>query len=181
MTPTDHTPTDSTPQDDGQLVDVDHLVAATRSLREHTDARWVQVADRVMAKALVATRRSLPIRAHPAAADTKSVGKVFVSEEVATTHVRSAIADVAGSAPNRIRIHSDVDHRCTGVTIEVTIQYPEPIIPIADEIRDRTKQILAELFGPHTPPVAIEAMHVHVSDVTTNDPHTGRAPIRSVD
>ena len=56
------------------------------------------------------------------------------------------------------------------------MQFDEPILPIADEIRDRTEQVLRELLGPIHPPVTVSALHVHVSDVTTDDPHTGRPP-----
>ncbi len=48
------------------------------------------------------------------------------------------------------------------------------LIPIADEIRHRTGTVLQTLLGPGTPPVTVATMHVHVSDVTTDDPHTGR-------
>lgn len=158
------------PASDGPRGDEQRLAAATQSLREHVDPRWVEVSDRVLARALTATRRSLPIRT----SEDTSAGALLVSEQVLTSYIRHAIAPVPAAAPSRIHIHSDAEHNYTGVTIEITVQFDEPILPIADQIRDRTEQVLRELLGPIHPPVTVTGMHVHVSDVTTEDPHTGR-------
>ena len=146
------------------------LAAATQALRQHVDDRWVEVADWVLSKALTSTRRSLPVRAH----DLGGGGALYVGEHVLTAYLRDAIAPIPAAAPTRIHIHADTGHHCTGVTIEITVQYNEPVIPIADQIRHRTETMLQTLLGPGTPPVTVATMHVHVSDVTTDDPHTGR-------
>ena len=170
MTPTDITGTTVEPGPDEPRGDEQRLDAATESLRAHVDPRWVEVSDRILARVLTATRRSLPIRT----SEDSSGGALLVSEQVLTTYIRHAVAPVPAAAPTRIHIRSDSDNNYTGVTIEITVQFDEPILPIADEVRDRTEQVLRELLGTIHPPVTVSAMHVHVSDVTTDDPHTGR-------
>lgn len=172
MTPTDITGTGFEPAPDEPRGDERLLDAATQSLRAHVDPRWVEVSDRILTRALSATRRSLPIRTD----EDSSAGALLVSEQVLTTYIRNAVGHVPGAAPTRIHIHSDPDDNYTGVTIQITVQFDEPILPIADEVRDRTEQVLRELLGPNHPRVTVSAMHVHVSDVTTDDPHTGRPP-----
>jgi hypothetical protein len=169
MTPSDINGTTVEPADeprgDEQLLD-----AATESLRAYVDPRWVEVSDRILARVLTASRRSLPIRT----SEHSSSGALLVSEQVLTTYIRHAVAAIPAAAPTRIHIHSDSDHNYTGVTIEITVQFNEPILPIADDVRARTEQVLRELLGDVTPPVTVNAMHVHVCDVTTDDPRTGR-------
>lgn len=114
------------PSADERTGDPATLAAATQALRQHVDDRWVEMSDRVLSKALAATRRSLPVSA--------------------------------------------------GAEREITVQYKEPVIPIADQIRNRSETVLQTLLGPGTPQVTVATMHVHVSDVTTDDPHTGRPP-----
>ncbi len=65
------------------------------------------------------------------------------------------------------------DH-CTGLTISIIVQYGNAVLPIADEIRDRAETVLREILGSVIPAVTVRDMHVHVQDVTTADPHTGR-------
>jgi len=160
------------PSADERTGDPATLAAATQALRQHVDDRWVEMSDRVLSKALAATRRSLPVRAH----DLGGGGALYVSEQVLTAHIRDAIAPIPAAAPTQIHIHADTGHHCTGITIEITVQYKEPVIPIADQIRNRSETVLQTLLGPGTPQVTVATMHVHVSDVTTDDPHTGRPP-----
>jgi len=160
------------PSADERTGDPATLAAATQALRQHVDDRWVEMSDRVLSKALAATRRSLPVRAH----DLGGGGALYVSEQVLTAYIRDAIAPIPAAAPTQIHIHADTGHHCTGITIEITVQYKEPVIPIADQIRNRSETVLQTLLGPGTPQVTVATMHVHVSDVTTDDPHTGRPP-----
>lgn len=162
------TPTTTTPEPVSAEGDFATLEAAAAQLRGHIDQRWVEVADRVMNKALLATRRSLPVRAEA------EHGPVNVSEQVLTTYIRAAIADIPAAAPTAIALTVDPDNRCTAVTIEITVQYNHPVLPIADKIRNHTETVLRELLGPVIPTVTVRDMHVHVSDVTTTNPHTGR-------
>ena len=152
------------------LPDMADLAAATGQLREHVDPRWVEVADRVLSRALLATRRSQPIQAHAPR------GPVKVSEHVLVAYIRAAIADIPAAAPAAIAATVDPQHRCTGITIDLTVQYNHEILPIADEIRRRTEDVLREVLGDVIPAVTVRDMHVHVGDVTTADPHTGREP-----
>ncbi len=149
------------------------LRAATAELSRHRDDRWVQIADRVMTRALTATRRSQPVRASHPEAGASADGQLFVSEQVLIAHIRQATAGIPGAAPNRVSINTDATHRCTGVTIAITVHYPDPIIPIADQMRARVEDALGQILGT-IPTVEISSMHVHVTDVTTSDPHTGR-------
>ena len=160
------------PSADERTGDPATLAAATQALRQHVDDRWVEMSDRVLSKALAATRRSLPVRAH----DLGGGGALYVSEQVLTAYIRDAIAPIPAAAPTQIHIHADTGLHCTGITIEITVQYKEPVIPIADQIRNRSETVLQTLLGPGTPQVTVATMHVHVSDVTTDDPHTGRPP-----
>lgn len=146
------------------------LADAAHSLRQHVDQRWVQIADGVLLKALSATRRSLPVRAH---SDT---GRITVSQQVIIAHVRDAVADIPAAAPTRVHVRADEGHHFSGLTVEVTVQYGHMVLDLADEIRARAETALRQLLGPARVPVTVTAMHVHVSDVTTDDPHTGRPP-----
>lgn len=180
MTPADD---DVTPPDidlsrgsghrDGQAGDEARLRAALEELNSHVDDRWVQVADRVITRSLTATRRSQPVRAAHPNGGPGTNGDLYVSEQVLIAHIRDATAPVRGAAPNRVSISTDADHRCTGVTISITVRYPDPIIPIADQMRARVQVALGQILGS-IPTVEVSSMHVHVSDVTASDPHTGR-------
>ncbi len=152
------------PQGDFAAVD-----AAAAQLAAHVDVRWVEVADLVLNRALLAPRRSLPVQAQG------RFGPVKVSEHVLRTYVRAAIADVPAASPVTIIATVDKQDHCTGLTIGIIVQYGQPVLPIADEIRDRTERVLREVLGPVIPAVTVRDMHVHVQEVTTSDPHTGRA------
>ncbi len=173
----DPPPPTTSPGPDELNGDEARLYEARDQLSHHVDDRWVEVSDRIIWRALNATRRSAPIRtAHQNPTAPNPLGQVFLSEEVLTAHLRDAIAQVPAAAPSRIHVHADGNHNYSGITIEITVQYPEAIIPIADEIREHTQQVLHQLLGTEIPTVTINTMHVHVSDITTNDPHTGRPP-----
>lgn len=146
------------------------LDAAAAQLADHVDARWVEVADLVLNRALRGTRRSLPVQAQGL------FGPVKVSEHVLTTYVRAAIADVLAAAPVTIIATVDQQNHCTGLTIGIVVQYGHPVLPIADKIRDRAETVLHEILGSVILTVSVRDMHVHVHDVTTADPHTGRPP-----
>ncbi len=159
----------------GHVGDQARLRAATEQLADHVDDRWVEVADHVVARALSATRRSPPVRASQPTSGPGAGGDLFVSEQVLIATIRHAVAPVPGAAPSRIIVHTDADHVCTAVVIAVTVHYPDPIIPIADQIRAQAQRVLGQILGT-APSVQVARMHVHVSDVTTSDPHTGRPP-----
>jgi len=97
------------PSADERTGDPATLAAATQALRQHVDDRWVEMSDRVLSKALAATRRSLPVRAH----DLGGGGALYVSEQVLTAYIRDAIAPMPAAAPTQIHIHADTGHHCT--------------------------------------------------------------------
>lgn len=140
---------------------------AAQAYKARADDRWVEIEDRVLARALATTRRSMPVRA--ASAD----GPVTVSEQVLVAGIRSAIAGVRGATPVAIRVHADDQNRYTGVLILIRADYGTTLLPVADEIRELARQALDTLLGPLDPPITVRTMQVHVDDVraTTPDEH----------
>lgn len=143
------------------LVDV-----AAESLRSRRDPRWVEISDRVLSRALRATRRSYPIRA------TTPTGPVHVSEQVLVTYIRDAVQQHVPDAA-LLRIEIDVVGRDTlgGVTLALVARYGVELLPVADRIRDLTAATLREVLGPVDVPVTVETLHVHFCDVVDGDPH----------
>ncbi len=140
--------------------------AATESLRARREPRWVEIADRVLATALRATRRSYPIRAM-----TES-GPVHVSEQVLITYLRDAVQD---TVPDAALLHIRIDivgrDSLGGVTMSLIARYGVELLPVADRIRLLAAQRLREILGPVDVPVGIDTLHVHFSDVIDGDPH----------
>ena len=64
------------------------LEQAAQSLREHVDPRWVEISDRVLTRALRATRASLAVQARAPS------GPIHISEQVLVTYIRDAISTV---------------------------------------------------------------------------------------
>lgn len=139
---------------------------AARAARARRDPRWVEVSDRVLAKALQATRRSFPVRAM-----TPS-GPVSVSEQVLVTYIRDA---VQGQVPDAALLHVRIDlagrDTLAGVTVSLIGRYGVELLPVADRVRDLTAARLRDLLGPVEVPVRVETMHVHFADVVDGDPH----------
>ncbi len=68
-------------------------------------------------------------------------------------------------------VHVDTDgDRCTGVVIALAVRYRTALIPLADRVRQVAETRLGELLGPVVPSVTVSMMHVHVTDVTREDP-----------
>lgn len=135
---------------------------AAQLLRDQADERWVEISDRVLEKALRVTRRSMPVRAASAG------GPVNVSEQVLIAGIRQALEPVTGAIPTDIKVHSDERNNYTGVLICLTADYGSPILPVADDIRNRTEHALTRMLGVLTPPVTVSTMHVHIDDVRQN-------------
>lgn len=66
----------------------DQVRRAAAAPRIHADERWVEISDRVLAKALTVTRRSRPSRA------ANSGGRVKVSEQVLVGSIGEALRPV---------------------------------------------------------------------------------------
>lgn len=139
---------------------------AAQAARDRRDPRWVEISDRMLAKALRATRRSFPVRAM-----TPS-GPVSVSEQVLVTYIRDAVQDqVPDAALLHVRIDLAGRDTLVGVTLSLIARYGVALLPVADEVRALTAARLRELLGPVEVPVRVETMHVHVADVVDGDPH----------
>ncbi|GAA3602767.1 hypothetical protein GCM10022223_18170 [Kineosporia mesophila] len=138
---------------------------ASRALTEHADQRWVEVAPRVLSTALRATRRSLPVRAHAPG------GTVHVSEQVIVAYLHDALdGHTPGTAVAGIHVNIAGQDTFTGVLIELIVQYGTAILPAADRIRAQAATVLLELLGPAATAINVQTSHIHVSDITTQDP-----------
>jgi hypothetical protein len=154
MTPAPERPEPpASPRDDAMLEQ------AAQSLREHVDQRWVQISDRVLTRAMRATRTSLAVQARAPS------GPVHISEQVLITHVRDAIGSVPHVKIQDVVITTEGLDTYTGLTITISARFGVPLIPIADTIRDLANTRLVQLLGPITPPVTVTTMDVHVQDV----------------
>lgn len=141
------------------------LRQATDSLRLQPHPRWVEISDRVLARALTATRRSRPVRAH--APD----GPVHISEQVLISYLRDAIdGAVPGSALAQVNIDIEGKDRYRGLTVQLIAQFGVELLPIADHVRELARACLADLLGDTAPSVEVRAMHVHYCDVVRGDP-----------
>jgi hypothetical protein len=139
------------------------LEQAAQSLREHVDQRWVQISDRVLTRALRATRTSLAVQAQAPS------GPVHISEQVLITYVREAVSAVPHAKIQDVVITTEGLDTYTGLTITISARYGLPLLPIADAIRALAKTRLTQLLGPITPPVTVTTMDVHVQDVFQDD------------
>jgi len=137
------------------------LKAASAALRAHADQRWVEISDRVVAKAMTATRRSHPIRAQA------SSGAIQVSEQALICYLRAAIdGTVPGSALAHVNLQVAGGDELSEVTIQLIAQYGTPLLPIADEIRNRAIQCLHEVLGHSATPASATDLHIHFCDVS---------------
>ena len=135
------------------------LEQAAQSLRDHVDQRWVKISDRVLTRALRATRTSLPVRAQAAS------GHVHISEQVLITYLRDAIGSVPHAKIQDIVITVEGADTYAGVTVVISARFGVPLLPVADTIRNLATDRLVELLGPIAPPVTVTTMDIHVRDV----------------
>ena len=139
------------------------LTEATQSLRDHVDQRWVEIADRVLTRALRATRTSLSVRAQAAG------GPVHISEQVLIAHLRDAVCTVPDTRIQDVVITIEGLDTYVGVTITISARFGVPLISVADTIRNLANERLTQLLGPIAPPVTVTTMHIHVQDVLQDD------------
>ena len=142
------------------------LEQAAQSLREHVDQRWVEISDRVLTRALRATRTSLAVQARAPS------GPVHISEQVLITNVREAISTVPHVRIQDVVITTEGLDTYAGLTITISARFGVPLLPIADAIRALANTRLTQLLGPITPPVTVTTMDVHVQDVFQDDRRT---------
>ncbi len=145
------------------------LAAAARQLRAApASPRAVEIADRVLRRALAAPRRSVLIRAH-APLDHLRVASVAI-----TAILRQSLDEVlVGAAVRRVVLDADRDGHLEAVTIDLVVQYGTVIADIGDQARALAQQVLADVLGQPAPgsEVPVTISHAHVSDVTIGDPH----------
>lgn len=134
------------------------LAEATRTFSAHAEARWVEIVDRVRARAMLTTRRSLPVRAQAPG------GAVHVSEQVLVSYLRDAVAGVPDTEVRDVVLATQGRDTCTGVTVVISARYGTSLLPVADTLRALAAQRLGELLGA-TAPLGGRTMHVHVDDV----------------
>lgn len=139
------------------------LKEATQSLRDHVDQRWVEIADRVLTRALRTTRTSLAVQAQAAN------GPVHISEQVLIAHLRDAVSTVPQSRIQDVVITIEGLDTYAGVIITISARFGVPLISVADTIRKLASERLTQLLGPIVPPVTVTTMHIHVQDVFQDD------------
>lgn len=144
----------------------DRLHAATDQLRNRTQTRAVEIADDVLRNAMRATRRSLPVRAHP------PYDFLRVSDQLIITTLGRRIDEVlADAAVGRVFLTVDREEALRELTIELFVRYGEVLLDVADQARVVIDDVLTEVLGATPAPIPVVISHVHVSDVSVGDPH----------
>lgn len=145
------------------------LDAAAALLRARPVPRAVEIADRVLERALAAPRRSELVNARPPHGDLR------VSTLALTALLREDLdSHLEGAAVGRVLMDVTRDGDLVGLTIELVVQYGTDVLARADEARARVRRVLDSALGPAlaaTDQLVVELSHVHVSDVTRGDPH----------
>ena len=156
----------STP-DPGQSTPVPsaHVLDAREQLRGHSRPRAVEIADNVLRNALRSSRRSLPVRVAP------PHDFVRVSDQVIITLLRRDIdATLEAAAVGRIRLIVDRDESMRELTIELVVKYGQVLLDVADQARTIADAVLARLLVSSAFTVEVVTSHVHISDITTDNP-----------
>lgn len=145
------------------------LAAAARQLQAVPPSpRAVEVADRVLRRALAAPRRSVLIRAH-APLDHLRVASVAIIA-ILRQHLDAALV---GAAVRQVVLDADRDGRLDAVTIDLVVQYGTVIADLGEQARALAQEALADVLGRPAAgsEVPVTISHAHVSDVTVGDPH----------
>lgn len=142
------------------------LHAAREQLGQRSSHRAVEIADDVLRNALRASRRSLPVRV------AAPHDYVRVSDQVIMTLLRRDVdAALEGAAVGRIYVRVDRSETLRELTIELFVQYGRVLIDVSDQARTIADVVLAQLLAGSQVTVDVVTSHVHISDVTTGDPH----------
>lgn len=143
----------------------DALDAATAQLRDQPAALPVQVADRVLERALAAPRMADLCRARP------PHDHLRVSTVALTALLRHRLdSRLEHAAMRRVVFETSREEQLESLTLELIVQYGHDIRATAREARALVDAVLAETVG-ELPASAVTVQHVHVSDVTVGDPH----------
>ena len=145
------------------------LSAAARQLRAvPASSRAVEIADRVLQRALAAPRRSVLVRAHA------PLDHLRVSSIAIIAIVRQRLDEVlAGAAVRRVVLDVDRGGQLNAVTVDLVVQYGTVIADVGEQARALAQEVLADTLGQPVPgsEVPVTISHAHVSDVTVGDPH----------
>lgn len=144
------------------------LAVAAAQLRTAPSPRTVEIADRVLTRALAARRPSRMVRAHDPAS------RLRVSSLAITATLRAHLDPrLVGAAVRRVVLDVGDDDRLVALTVELYVQYGRSVLDLADLARTLTGEALVGLLGtPVTgPAVDVLVSNVHVADVTVGDPH----------
>lgn len=142
------------------------LQDASDQLRGRSRQRAVEIADDVLRNALRSSRHSMPVRIYP------PHGHVLVSDQVIISVLRRDIdAALAGAAVGRIYLVVDRSQSLRELTVELFVQYGQVLLDLADRARTIADLVLAQLLSRSEVAVDVVARHVHISDITTGDPH----------
>lgn len=144
------------PDPDTAIVD-----EAASALRSYTDRGWSGASHRILGHVSTATRRSRPVRA------CGDEGPFLVSDQVVTAYLQAAVDAVAGAEATHVGLDLD-DGSLVAVRIGISVDYPERIHPLADEVRTAAHAGLRAVLGVAQPP-ALGDIEVHVHDVKAPD------------
>ena len=148
------------PADAPGAASLDHLLdRAAATLREHTDEGWVRARDSLVARVLSAVRPSSPVRGRHAH------GSYFVATAVLSGAVRRALEPHTRARLLRLTFDTTADHTLTAVTAQVSAQFDEPLVPLADEVRRIIADRLRACLGTPDLPEAIVRVDLVVADV----------------
>ncbi|WP_328291817.1 hypothetical protein OG218_03510 [Kineococcus sp. NBC_00420] len=138
----------------------DRLAQATMLLRQHTDAGWEAIEDRVLARALSLFRPSAPLRGR------HHDGDFFVASDVLVAQLREAVDAVPHAAAQQITCTSGHDDQLESVTIQLIALFGTPLLELADRIHLVALKVLRELLGELAPAAEQVHTHVHIGDVS---------------
>jgi hypothetical protein len=146
------------------------LDEATRQLRSQSPPpRAVEIADRVLQRALRAPRPSQLVRGRGPASFLQ------VSSAVVVERLREHVdRHLDGAAVGRVLLDVGRDARLDALTVELLVRYGSDIVALGDRTRRLAAETLEDTLGPPADgaeTVTMAVSHVHVSDVTVGDPH----------
>lgn len=138
----------------------DVLTRAARELRDDdtdSDAQWLEITDRVLARVRATTRHGTPLRAE-FGTDT-----LYITDLVIKHRLRDALENVSGTHPIRVTVEAD-DSYCTGLEIELSAVYRTDLRRASASVRNVVHSVLTDILGDYAPPRS--AITLHFGDVT---------------
>ncbi|WP_245604328.1 hypothetical protein [Nocardioides aequoreus] len=125
----------------------------------------MQVADRVLERAMAAPRMAELCRARP------PHDYLRVSTTALTSLLRHRLdSELRHAAMRRVVFETTREEQLGSLTLELIVQYNHDIRVAARQARSLVGEVLDDTVG-ELPESAVTVQHVHVSDVTVGDPH----------